>query len=277
MKIAISSCPNDTFIFDAWINKRIDSNHLLDVTYADIDVTNHLAMTSNEFDLLKISFASLPNVLDEYRLLPCGGAIGRGCGPLLLTSNRSKSMNLSGKRIAVPSENSTAYLLFRLWASENVQGNVKEMIVMPFQEIMPAIQDHTIDVGLVIHEGRFVYSKKQLSMLVDLGEWWEKKTHLPIPLGAIIARHSLNLDDLSDTIRRSLLFAIQNQNVTERFVLKHSQELSLNVVRAHIHLYVNEFTKDIGKEGYKAIKTLLTLAGQEGLVPKMNMKKITFY
>jgi len=183
MKIALSPCPNDTFIFHAWVHDLIPGAPKLDVTYADIDITNGLAASGKGPDIVKISYAALPWVLDEYALLPCGGALGRGCGPLVLTSPGKGTAPglLKGKRVAVPSEKSTAYLLFRLWAAQNVPGGVGEIVVMPFHEIMPGVRDGIIDAGLVIHEARFTYQNFGLTLLADMGEWWEKDTGLPIP------------------------------------------------------------------------------------------------
>ena len=184
LKIAYSPCPNDTFVFDAWAHGRVPGAPALDVTFADIDITNGMA-ERGEFDVLKVSYAVLPWILDEYALLPCGGALGRGCGPLVLT--REPATDLTGEVVAVPSEKSTAYLLFRLWAAD-VPGGVGEVVVMPFHEIMPAVRDGKVDAGLVIHEARFTYQNYGLHCLADMGEYWETATGLPIPLGAIIAR-----------------------------------------------------------------------------------------
>ncbi len=184
MRIAFSPCPNDTFVFHAWVHGLIPGAPKLDVTYADIDITNGLAAAPNGPDVLKISYAALPWVLSEYALLPCGGALGRGCGPLVLTKTGSNDPAvLTGRRVAVPSERSTAYLLFRLWAARNVPGGVGDIVVMPFHEIMPAVRDGSIDAGLVIHEARFTYPSYGLTLLADMGSWWEEDTGLPIPLG----------------------------------------------------------------------------------------------
>src|SRR4029453_10824114 len=156
MNIAFSPCPNDTFVFHAWTHGLIPGAPELDVTYADIDITNNWAAKSKGPEVMKISYAALPWVLSDYKLLPCGGALGRGCGPLVLQNRREAEENnpaaLTGKRVAVPSERSTAYLLFRLWAARHVPGGVGEIVVMPFHEIMPAVRDGQIDAGLVIHE-----------------------------------------------------------------------------------------------------------------------------
>lgn len=278
MKIAISPCPNDTFVFHAWVHGLIPGAPQLDVTYADIDITNTLAAGSDGPDVVKISYAALPWVLSEYALLPCGGALGKGCGPLVLTSNRTGRHNdlasLSGKRVAVPSERSTAYLLFRLWAAQHVPGGVGEIIVMPFDRIMPAVRDGLIDGGLVIHEARFTYPSYGLTLLADLGNWWEQETNLPIPLGAIIARRSLDLSAITGWIQASVQYAWAHPEESNDYVLQHSQELSNEVTQAHIKIYVNEFTDHIGRSGYKAVEALLSRASQEGLVPKVDLSAL---
>jgi 1,4-dihydroxy-6-naphthoate synthase len=274
MKIAFSPCPNDTFIFHAWVHGLIPGAPKLDVTYADIDVTNSLAVSPQAPDVLKISYAALPWVLSEYALLPCGGALGRGCGPLVLTKSSSTGTtdpeSLAGRRVAVPSERSTAYLLFRLWAAQNVPGGLGEIVVMPFHEIMPAVRDGVIDAGLVIHEARFTYPAYGLNLLTDLGSWWEAETNLPIPLGAIIAHRSLDLEAIAGWIRASVEYAWANPEASREYVLRHAQELDPEVAQAHINLYVNEFSANLGEEGYAAITALLSRASEEGLVPKVD-------
>ncbi|MCL5781089.1 MAG: 1,4-dihydroxy-6-naphthoate synthase [Firmicutes bacterium] len=275
MKIAFSPCPNDTFIFHAWVHGLIPGAPKLDVTYADIDITNSLAAGPDGMEVVKISYAALPWVLSEYALLPCGGALGRGCGPLVLTSNRVGSTKdpavLANRRVAVPSERSTAYLLFRLWAAQHVPGGVGEIVVLPFHEIMPAVREGLVDAGLVIHEARFTYPLYGLHLLADLGSWWEADTNLPIPLGAIVARRSLDLSAIAGWIRASVKYAWAHPEESQQYVLHHAQELSPEVAQAHIKLYVNEFTENIGETGYKAVASLLSRASQEGLVPKVDL------
>lgn len=272
MKIAFSPCPNDTFIFHAWAHGLIPGAPKLDITYADIDITNSLAASGNGPDVIKISYAALPWVLSEYALLPCGGALGRGCGPLVLTAGDSVDpAMLSGKRVAVPSERSTAYLLFRLWAAKHVPGGVGEIVIMKFDEIMPAVRDGKVDAGLVIHEARFTYPAYGLTLLADMGSWWEADTNLPIPLGAIIARRSMDLTAISDWIRASVRYAWAHPEASQDYVMCHAQELSPEVAKAHIGLYVNQFSENLGEVGYEAITTLLSRAAQEGLVPKFDL------
>ncbi|MFE1801025.1 1,4-dihydroxy-6-naphthoate synthase [Streptomyces sp. NPDC059517] len=269
LKIAYSPCPNDTFVFDAWAHGRIPGAPELDVTFADIDITNGMA-ERGEFDVLKVSYAVLPYVLDEWALLPCGGALGRGCGPLVLT--REPGVDLTGRTVAVPSERSTAYMLFRLWAADTVPGGVGEIVVMPFHEIMPAVRDGKVDAGLVIHEARFTYQNYGLHKLADMGEHWESTTGLPIPLGAIIARRSLGeaaLGLLAESVRASVRAAWDDPEASRAYVLAHAQEMDAAVADQHIGLYVNEFTADLGEDGYAAIRGLLTRAAAEGLVPAL--------
>lgn len=276
LKIAYSPCPNDTFVFDAWAHGRVPGAPPLDVTFADIDITNGMA-ERGEFDVLKVSYAVLPWVLEEYALLPCGGALGRGCGPLVLT--REAGVDLTGKRVAVPSERSTAYLLFRLWAADVVPGGVGEIVVMPFHEIMPAVRDGKADAGLVIHEARFTYQDYGLHSLADMGEHWENTTGLPIPLGAIIAKRSLGterLRGLAEAARESVRMAWDDPLVSRPYVLEHAQEMDPAVADQHIGLYVNEFTADLGADGYAAVRGLLTRAAAEGLVPPLPRDALTF-
>ncbi|MFH8929073.1 1,4-dihydroxy-6-naphthoate synthase [Streptomyces pristinaespiralis] len=289
LRIAYSPCPNDTFVFDAWAHGRVPGAPALDVTFADIDITNGWAEHggADEYDVLKVSYAVLPWVLDNYALLPCGGALGRGCGPLVLTreagtggtSQAEGSGGLTGKTVAVPSERSTAYLLFRLWAAEVVPEGVGEVVVMPFHEIMPAVRDGKVDAGLVIHEARFTYQDYGLHSLADMGEHWESTTGLPIPLGAIIAKRSLGEETLrllAESARASVRMAWDDPEASRPYVLEHAQEMDPAVADRHIGLYVNEFTADLGDDGYAAVRGLLTRAAAEGLVPPLGPDALNF-
>lgn len=261
MKLAFSPCPNDTFVFHAWTHGLIPGAPATEVTYADIDVTNNAA-ERGEFDVVKVSYAALPWLLDRYLLLPTGGALGRGCGPLVLT--RGDLGSLDGRTVAVPSERSTAYLLLRLWAAGQRAARID---VVPFTQIMPAVRDGRYDAGLVIHEARFTYQDYRLSSLVDLGEWWESDTGLPIPLGAILARREFDARSLTDVVRASVEYAWANPRASTAYVAEHAAEMSPDIQQQHIALYVNEFTRDLGEEGYGAIETLLGRAHAAGLTP----------
>lgn len=271
LSIAHSPCPNDTFVFHAWTHGLVPGAETPEVTFADIDITNGLA-ERGELDVLKVSYAALPWVLDEYTLLPCGGALGRGCGPLVLTRPETGD-DLSGRTVAVPSERSTAYLLFRLWAAKAVPGGLGKIVVLPFHEIMPAVREGRVDAGLVIHEARFTYRQYGLRSLADMGEAWERETGLPIPLGAIIAKRSLGAERLraiTEAIRASVRQAWADPSAGREYVLAHAQEMDPAVADQHIGLYVNEFTADLGEDGYAAVRALLTRAAAEGLVPPLD-------
>jgi 1,4-dihydroxy-6-naphthoate synthase len=261
VKMAFSPCPNDTFVFHAWAHGLIPDAPPLDVTFADIDITN-TAAERGEFDVVKVSYAALPWLLDDYALLPSGGALGRGCGPLVLTRGNVES--LDGRTVAVPSERSTAYLLFRLWAAGQRPARVE---IVPFASIMPAVRDGRYDAGLVIHEARFTYPSYGLQSLVDLGEWWERDTGLPIPLGAIIARRSLDVAALGRAAQASVEYAWSLPTASGDYIAEHADEMSPDVQRKHIELYVNEFTHDLGDEGYAAAQALLDRAHKAGLTP----------
>ena len=261
MRVAYSPCPNDTFVFHAWTHGLIDGAPPVEVTYADIDVTN-TAAENGVFDVVKVSYAALPWLLESHALLPCGGALGRGCGPLVLT--RGDVSTVDGLTVAVPSSRSTAYLLFRLWASGQRPARID---VVPFTSIMPAVRDGQYDAGLVIHEARFTYPSYGLTSLVDLGAWWESDTGLPIPLGAILARRSLDAASLTRVVRSSVEYAWAHPAASAAYVAEHADEMSPEVQRQHIDLYVNEFTRDLGDEGYAAAAALLDRAYAAGLTP----------
>ena len=260
LSLAISPCPNDTFVFHALVHGLVPEAPPIEVTYADVDVTN-TAAERGAYDLVKVSVAALPWLLDQYTMLPCGGALGRGCGPLVLT--RDAMPSLAGRTVAVPGERTTAYLLMRLWSAAAPPARVE---VVPFAEIMPAVAAGRYDAGLVIHEARFTYHRYGLRALVDLGEWWEADTGLPIPLGAILA-HRERVDPVRATawIQASVRAAWADPAASREYVLQHAQEMELDVVEQHIALYVNEFTESLGPDGHAAIDTLLSRAADAGL------------
>jgi 5,8-dihydroxy-2-naphthoate synthase len=263
VKVAYSPCPNDTFVFHALAHGLVDGAPPLDVTYADVDVTNTEAERGT-FDIVKVSYAALPWLLDRYTLLPCGGAVGFGCGPLVLTNGRP----VDGGTVAVPGERTTAYLLFRLWSADKPPARIE---VVPFHEIMPGVAEGRYDAGLVIHEARFTYPRYGLRAEADLGEWWQQETGLPIPLGAILAkRDTVDPVQAAGWIRESVRLAWQFPARSQEYVLAHAQEMEPDVVAQHIALYVNRFTEDLGEEGYGAARTLLHRAADAGLVPPVS-------
>ncbi|WP_331727498.1 1,4-dihydroxy-6-naphthoate synthase (plasmid) [Streptomyces sp. NBC_01259] len=269
LDLAYSPCPNDTFVFHAWTAGLLPGVPSPSVTIADIDVTNTMA-ARGELDVLKISYGALPYVLDRYALLPCGGALGRGCGPLLLTRTACEPADLGGRVVAIPTERSTAYLLFRLWARQALPGQEIRTVVMPFDRIMPAVRDGEVDAGLVIHEARFTFHEYGLHRLADLGEAWEERTGLPIPLGAIVARRDLGperLAGITEAVRASVRYAWADPEASRDHVRAHAQELAPEVQKQHIELYVNEYTEDLGADGLAAVRTLLDHAVRAGAVP----------
>lgn len=262
LSLGISPCPNDTFAFSAWVHGQVPNAPGVEVSYADIDVLNARAAAS-ELDVVKVSYAAVPELLDRYALLPSGSALGRGCGPLVVTVDRE---SLAGARVAIPGRRTTAYLLFQLWAQE--QG-VASIEVLPFDKIMPSVAEGVVDAGLIIHESRFTYPAFGLTAMVDLGDWWESQTGLAIPLGAILARRTLDVDAIGRAVRASVEAAWADPTASRAYVLEHAQEMEESVVDAHIGLYVNRFTADLGDEGYAAIEGLLARASDLGLVPPL--------
>jgi 1,4-dihydroxy-6-naphthoate synthase len=257
LSLAISPCPNDTFAFHALVHGLVPGAPRFEVTYADVDVTN-TAVARGEFDIAKISFAAWARLRDGYELLPCGGALGRGCGPLLLTRSTGSGFDLATASVAIPGELTTAYLLFRLWADDVAPQRLE---VVPFDEIMPGVAAGRYDAGLVIHEARFTYPRYGLRQVVDLGQWWESDTGLPIPLGAIVARRgTVDPDQAAQWVRASVRAAWADPAASRNFVRSHAQELDPDVIDRHIALYVNEFTADLGAEGRAAVDELLSRA-----------------
>jgi len=259
--LGISPCPNDTYIFDAWINGRLGPDAPpVSARLEDIDTLNHLAL-QGMLDLAKVSFFAYGLLRGHYQLLQAGGALGRGCGPLLVTRNKNLAQqDLAGgkARVAVPGELTTAHLLLRLFAP-----GLQSVHALPFERIMPALSRGEFDAGVIIHEGRFTYQACGLHMLCDLGAWWEQETGHPIPLGCIVARNSLAPDMialLERTIRASLLHARAHPDDARDYIRAHAQEMDEQVIGRHIGLYVNSFTENYGDGGRAAIACLLERA-----------------
>jgi 5,8-dihydroxy-2-naphthoate synthase len=267
LRLAFSPCPNDTFVFHALVHGLVPGTPPFEVSYADVDVTN-TAARDGRYDLVKVSYAALPWLLDSHELVPCGGALGRGCGPLVLVRDGAAIDSLAGLRVAVPGELTTAYLLMRLWSAPAPPA---EVAVIAFREIMPAVAEGRYDAGLVIHEARFTYPRYGLKALVDLGRWWEQDTGWPIPLGAILARRGA-VDPAQATawIRASVRYAWAHPLASRKYVLAHAAELDETVVAQHIDLYVNGYTERLGPDGYAAVNGLLRRAAAAGLVPPVS-------
>jgi len=260
--IGFSPCPNDTFIFDALVNKKINTEDFsFDVVLEDVQTLNKWAI-EGKLDLSKISYGVLPLVLDKYSLLRSGGALGKGVGPLLITNQAGLDANdIAGKTIAIPGENTTAHLLFSL---AYPQARKKKFMI--FSEIEDAVLHNQVDLGVIIHENRFTYMQKGLKKVTDLGEYWERQTHNPIPLGGIVMKRNfdktiqIRIDAL---IRKSVEYAFSNYPLLPDYVKQHSQEMEELVMRQHIDLYVNNFSISLGDDGKQAVKKLLSVYEQQ--------------
>ena len=262
--LGFSPCPNDTFIFHALVHGLVAEPGLppLLPRLEDVETLNRLAL-EGELDVSKVSYGALPHLLDDYVLLRSGGALGRGCGPLLVAREPLSRQALRTGRIAIPGRYTTANLLLRLWDPELPPG--EETV---YSEIMPRVAAGEVDAGLIIHESRFTYPEHGLVRLEDLGEWWERVTGLPIPLGGIVARRSLGAETvaaLDHAIRASVRHAFARPGDSEEYVRAHAQEMEESVRRSHIELYVNDFSLTLGLEGERAVQVLLDRAARAGL------------
>ncbi len=266
LTLGYSPCPNDTFIFYALTYGKVAMpGYRVTERLEDVETLNQLALSA-QLDLTKISYHALGHLREEYALLRSGGALGRGCGPLVITPTASDMPSLRGKRIAVPGRLTTANLLLQLYGT-----GYDNLLIMPFDQIMPALKSGTADAGVIIHESRFTYRQAGFHEVLDLGAWWEADSGLPIPLGGILARRALGTETIrlvDRAIRLSLEYARQHPQETRAYIRGHAQELDDQVTDAHIALYVNEFSLDLGAEGVAAVETLLARAEARGLIPK---------
>lgn len=265
LTLGFSPCPNDTFMFYPLVHKLIDTSGLsYRERLEDVETLNRLAL-SGELDVSKVSYHALGHIRDEYALLHAGSALGRGCGPLLVSACDMNLSDLRGKTIAVPGRYTTALLLLRLF-----DPSLTNFIVMPFNEIMDAVLKGSADAGLIIHESRFTYQGYGLHKLLDLGEWWEEETGLPIPLGGIVARRALGVETIAAVecaLQTGVEYARSHPEQAAHYIGEHAQEMSAEVCAAHINLYVNDFSSDLGDEGIRAIECLLQRAEQSGIIP----------
>ena len=275
VSLGYSPCPNDTFIFYALTHGNIDTENLkFREALLDVETLNRMALHA-ELDLTKVSYHAFGHVRNNYLLLRAGGALGRGCGPLVVTKKDFSLDDLKKKRILIPGKFTTAYLLLQLYDPAFCHGS-SSVTEMPFDKIIGAVAHEEADAGLIIHESRFTYPSHGLKAVIDLGEWWEQETGLPIPLGGIIAKHSLGSGlhkKINRALRQSVEYAFANRSEPMDYIKAHSQELSESVINRHIDLYVNDFSADIGQEGEKAITELLRRAEDSGIMPK-NMQPL---
>lgn len=265
-QLAYSPCPNDTYIFGALTNGLLSGVPPVRAALADIEELNNAA-ERGEYPLTKVSYGAIPYLMDRYRILAAGGALGRGCGPLLVARPAGAPelfSEFAQKRIAIPGEKTTAFMLLQL-----ALGKRPKSVAMRFDRIIPAVVAGEADAGLIIHESRFTYRDAGLIAIADLGEWWENMTLLPVPLGAILVRNDVGDEEarrLNAAIRQSLAFARANDAAIMPYVRRHAAEMDDEVIRAHIDLYVNDFSDDLGDVGREAVHALFGRAHDAGVL-----------
>ena len=270
IRLGFSPCPNDCFIFDALVNKKIDTEGIdFEFVISDVEDLNNRAFRGT-LDVTKLSFYAFAHLLDSYALLDSGCALGQGCGPLVISKQEMKDFKhlAPGLTIAIPGKFTTAHFLFNL-AFPKVSSK-KELV---FSEIENAVLTELVDAGVIIHENRFTYQKKGLHKVIDLGAFWEDLTQLPIPLGGIAIKKSLTStmkQSINRILTRSVQFAFENRPSSVDFVKKHAQEMDDEVIQQHIGLYVNDYSLDLGVEGKRAIRVLIEKAMSLGLIPVSN-------
>ena len=269
IKLGFSTCPNDTFMFDALIHNRIDTEGITyEVHLADIFHLNQMAQ-NEELDMIKISYNTYGQILDRYQLLDSGSALGHNCGPLLISKDPISVSEIVEKNlpVAIPGKNTTAHLLLGYFAPEI--SNKKEYI---FHEIMPAIESGEAAAGVIIHENRFTYQEKGLALIQDLGQYWETRTGSPIPLGGIAIRRGLDEHlkvMIQEQIANSVRYAWAHPQASADYIQCHAQEMDPRVTRQHIELYVNDYSADLGTLGRQAITKLYAEAVQSGILEEM--------
>ena len=267
LTLGFSPCPNDCFMFDAIVHERIDLEGLqFTVGMEDVEALNRHAF-DRTIDVTKLSYYAFAHCANAYALLEAGSALGRGCGPLLISQREITDHELAAGdlRIAIPGKYTTANFLLRL-AFPHAQKTTELL----FSEIEAAVLRGVCDAGVIIHENRFTYEAKGLRKIIDLGEFWERATGAPIPLGGIVVRRSLANDvqqRVNRVMRRSVEYAFAHPDASRAFVREHAQEMSEDVLQRHIDLYVNEYSIDLGAEGRRAIETLFDHARLSGAVP----------
>jgi 1,4-dihydroxy-6-naphthoate synthase len=268
LAVGYSPCPNDTFIFHAMVTRRV---HTPGVRWRpvleDVETLNQMAL-QRRLPVTKVSFHAYGYLRPDYALLSAGAALGRGCGPLLVARTKEVSGRLAGSRLAVPGKLTTAALLLRLFQPDLRPG---DLIEMPFDRIVSSVVGGEVDAGLIIHESRFTYGEHGLLALADLGAWWEATSGLPLPLGGIVADRRLGAEtvrSIDQALRASVLHARRNPADSAGYVREHAQELSSDVIRAHIDLYVNDFTEELGSEGLEAVEALFARAEAAGILPR---------
>jgi 1,4-dihydroxy-6-naphthoate synthase len=265
LTLGYSPCPNDTYIFYALVHGKVHAPGLaFRERLEDVETLNQLAF-AGALDLTKISYHAFGHLRDRYALLRSGGALGRGCGPLIVARPETTLDDLKTGTVAAPGRLTTAALLLRLF-----DPSIGNVVIMPFDRILKAVADGVVDGGLIIHESRFTYPLYRLRCLLDLGEWWERHAGLPLPLGGILGQRALGAEILRNVeaaIRESIRYARDNGQEVLNYCRQHSQEMDAAVMNSHIALYVNDFTFDLGAEGEAAVRRLFSEAAERGVFP----------
>ncbi len=256
LTIGFSPCPNDTFIFDALVNQKIDTEGIqFDMKLADVEALNKAAI-QNELDITKISYGVLPLVLQNYILLNSGSALGSGVGPLLIANEYNNHWNVAEQTIAIPGENTTAHLLFSM-----AYPTAAKKIFLRYDEIESFVQAGK-GLGVIIHENRFTYADKGLFKIIDLGDYWEKQTNAAIPLGGIVIKRTFDSalqQKIDRLIKKSIEYAFENNAVLNDFIRCNAQEMSEEIMRKHINLYVNDYSLSLGEKGLAAVNQLMNV------------------
>jgi len=267
LTLGFSPCPNDCFIFDALVHKKIDTNGLtFEEKLEDVETLNQWAV-GGKLDITKISFHAFAYVADKYQLLYSGSALGNNCGPILISKKQYSQEEVTRLKIAIPGKLTTANFLLSLAFPE-----AKNKTQIIFSQIEDGVLSGEFDAGLIIHENRFTYQQKELKKIIDLGEWWESTYHAPIPLGGIAIKRSLPdelKNEVNSLIRKGVEFAFTNPTASNDYVKEHAQEMDESVRKQHIALYVNNYSVDLGDKGMYAVEKMYEIAKSHGLIPDL--------
>ncbi len=272
LTLGFSSCPNDTYIFYGLVKEDPCREYNFQERVEDIEMLNTLVL-DGRLDISKVSISAAARVMDRYILLNAGGALGRDCGPVIVSREPLRAEDLPDKRIAIPGRHTTAALLLGIYNPVLMDRAIE----MPFNRIMPGIRDGVVDAGVVIHEGRFTYPLYGLHLVEDLGQWWHKRTSLPVPLGGVVGRRELSeelLRTVEECIRQSISLARSGPDGLWEYIRSYAQELSEETIRRHIDTYVNDFTMDLGEEGREAILNLYREAMEYNLIPPISTERV---
>ncbi len=270
LSLGFSPCPNDTFIFDAMIHQKIDTEGLeFEVVMADVEALNQMAF-NEKLDVTKLSYNAVAYCLQNYIVLNAGSALGNSCGPLLIAKKRLSDSEVETSTISIPGKYTTANFLLSLAFPKATQK-----VSTLFSEIENNVLNNTTDAGLIIHENRFTYEAKGLLKIIDLGEYWENRTGFPIPLGGIVVRRNFTDEQqqkINRVLRRSVEFAFQHPTESLQFTKLHAQEMSESVMQQHIKLYVNDFSVDLGEKGRLAVEKLFAIGTELNIIPAQSEK-----